>query len=90
MTVDQALFSNLLLDLETTEYTYNLMSFNPNREVEKESAFKIEQKKLYTEALSECLTNKNMKKCSDEIKLDDFKQVDEPVPIWMPLTLLMK
>ena len=90
ITVDKALFSNLLLDLETTEYTYNLMSFNPNRELEKESAFKVEQKKLYTEALSECLTNKNMKKCSDEIKFENFQQIDEPVPIWMPLTLLMK
>ena len=90
ITVDKALFSNLLLDIETTEYTYNLMSFNPNRELEKESAFKVEQKKLYTEALSECLTSKNMKKCSDEIKFEDFQQVEEPVPIWMPMTLLMK
>ena len=90
VTVDKALFSNLLLDLETTEYTYNLMGVNPNRELEKESAFKLEQKKLYTEALSECLTNKNMKKCSDEIKFEDFQPIEESVPIWMPITLLMK
>ncbi len=90
ITVDKALFSNLLMDLETTEYTYHLMSVNPNRDLEKESAFKLEQKKLYTEALSECLTNKNMKKCSDEVKIEDFKKDKEPVPIWMPLTLLMK
>jgi hypothetical protein len=90
VTVDKALFSNLLLDLETTEYTYNLMGVNPNRELEKESAFKFQQKKLYTEALSECLTNKNMKKCSDEIKFEDYQHIEESVPIWMPMTLLMK
>jgi hypothetical protein len=90
MTVDKALFSNLLLDLETTEYTYHLMSINPNRELEKQSAFKLEQKKLYTEALSECLANKNMKKCNDEINIEDFQQDEKPVPIWTPLTLLMK
>jgi hypothetical protein len=90
ITVDNALFSNLLLDLETTEYTYNLMSVNPNRELEKESAFKLKQKELYAEALSECLTNKNMKKCSDEIKFEDFQYIEESVPIWMPITLLMK
>ena len=90
MTVDKALFSNLLLDLETTDYTYHLMSINPNRELEKESAFELEQKKLYTEALSDCLTKKNMKKCTDEIKIDDFEKHEEATPIWMPLTLLMK
>ncbi len=90
ITVEKALFSNLLLDLETTDYTYRLMSVNPNRDFEKESAFKLEQKKLYTEALSECLANKNMKKCSDEIKIEDFKQKKVSTPIWMPLTLLMK
>ncbi len=90
ITVDTALFSNLLMELETTDYTYYLMSVNPNRELEKESAFKLEQKKLYTEALSECLANRNMKKCTDEVKIEDFKQDKEPVPIWMPLTLLMK
>jgi hypothetical protein len=90
ITVDQALFSNLLLDLETTEYTYHLMSVNPNRDLEKESAFKVEQKKLYTEALAECLVTKNMKKCSDEIQIEDFKKDKESPPIWMPLTLLMK
>ena len=31
VTVEQALFSNLLLDLETTDYTYYLMSTNPNQ-----------------------------------------------------------
>jgi len=90
MTVDTALFSNLLMELETTDYTYYLMSVNPNRNLEKESAFKLEQKKLYTEALGECLANRNMKKCNDEVKIEDFKQDKEPVPIWMPLTLLMK
>jgi len=90
LTVDTALFSNLLLDLETTDYTYHRISVNPNRELEKESAFKLEQKKMYIEALSECLTNKNMKKCTDETKIEDFNQEHESVPIWMPLTLLMK
>ena len=90
MTVDRAIFSNLLLDLETKEYTYHLMSANPNRELDKESVFKLEQKKLYTEALSECLENKNMKKCNEEIKIEDFKQDETPVQIWMPITLLMK
>ena len=90
ITVDTALFSNLLMELETTDYTYYLMSVNPNRELEKESAFKLEQKKLYTEALSDCLANRNMKKCTDEVKIEDFKQDKKPVPIWMPLTLLMK
>ena len=89
LTVDRALFSNLLLDLETKENTYHLMSDNPNRELEKESAFELKQKKLYTEALSECLANKNMKKCNEEIQIDDFHQDDKDVPIWMPLTLLM-
>jgi hypothetical protein len=78
------------MELETTDYTYYLMSVNPNRELEKESSFKLEQKKLYTEALGECLANRNMKKCNDEVKIEDFKQDKEPVPIWMPLTLLMK
>ncbi len=90
LTVDKALFSNLLLDLETTDYTYHLMSVNPNRDLEKESAFKIEQKKLYFEALRECLTNKNMKKCTGEVKFEDFKKDKEPVPIWMPITSLTK
>jgi len=90
MTVDKAIFSHLLLDLETKEYTYHLMSANPNRELEKESAFKTEQKKLYTEALTECLTNKNMKQCNEEIKIEDFKQDENPVPIWMPVTLWTK
>jgi len=90
LTVDKALFSNLLMELETTDYKYHLMSVNPNRELEKESAFKLEQKKLYAEALSECLTNRNMKKCADEINIEDFKQEQESVPIWMPIILLMK
>lgn len=84
LTVDKALFSNLLLDLETTEYTYHLMSVNPNRQLEKESAFELEQKKMYAEALGECLANKNMKKCTDEVKIEDFKLESESVPIWMP------
>jgi len=89
MTVDNALFSNLLLDLETTEYTYHLMGMNPNREIEKDSAFEVEQDKLYHEALTQCLSNKNMKKCTDEIKIDDFKVEREDKPLWMPLTLMM-
>lgn len=84
LSVRQALFSNLLLDFETTEYKYYLMGSNPNRILEKESAFKIKQEKLYTEALSECLSDKNMKKCSDEIKVEDFKQDSSPPKIWMP------
>jgi hypothetical protein len=90
MTVEKALFSNLLLDLETTQYTYHLMSVNPNRDFEKQAAFKTEQKELYTEALSNCLKNKNMKKCNDEINLEDFENNEDSVPIWMPLTLLMR
>ncbi len=89
MNVEKAIFSHLLLDLDTKEYTYHLMSANPNRDLEKESAFKSEQKKLYIEALSDCLTNNNMKTCTGEIKIDDFKQNKTPVPIWMPITLLM-
>ncbi len=90
MSVKKALFSNLLLDLETTEYTYHLMSVNPNRQIEKESAFELEQKKLYNAALSQCLMKKNMKKCTDEINFDDFKNSEEAIPIWTPLTMLMK
>jgi hypothetical protein len=84
LSVKKALFSNLLLDFETTEYKYYLMGSNPNRVLEKESAFKINQEKLFTESLSECLSQKNMKKCTDEIKVDDFKQDMAPSPIWMP------
>jgi hypothetical protein len=84
LSVKKALFSNLLLDFETTEYKYYLMGSNPNRVLEKESAFKIKQEKLYTEALGECLSQKNMKKCADEIKVEDFKQDMSPPPIWMP------
>lgn len=84
LSVKKALFSNLLLDFETTEYKYYLMGSNPNRVLEKESAFKIKQEKLYTESLGECLSQKNMKKCTDEIKLVDFKQDMSPPPIWMP------
>ena len=90
LSVDKALFSNLLLDLDTDEYKYHLMGFNPNREIEKESAFELEQNKLYHEALISCLKNKNMKKCTDEIKLEDFEITQKDVPLWMPLTLLMK
>jgi hypothetical protein len=50
----------------------------------------LEQKNLYTEALRECLANKNMKKCNDEINIETFQQEEKSVPIWMPLTLLMK
>ena len=84
MTVDQALFSDILLDIETTEYTYHLMGKNPNREIEKESAFELKQKTMYNEALGECLVTKNMKKCADEIKLDDFEVHSESVSLWMP------
>ena len=90
MTVDEALFSNLLLDMETTDYTYYLMSDNPNRDLEKESAFESEKKEIYHEALSECLSKKNMKKCSEEINENDFAQENHETPIWMPLTLLMR
>lgn len=83
LSAKNALFSNLLLDFETTEYKYYLMGSNPNRVIEKESAFKLQQEQLYNEALSQCLSEKNMKKCSDEIKLVDFKQDTEP-KIWMP------
>jgi len=84
LSVKKALFSNLLLDFETTEYKYYLMGSNPNRVLEKESAFKIKQDKLFSESLSECLSHKNMKRCTDEIKVEDFKQDMSPPPIWMP------
>ena len=84
MTVDRALFSDLLLNIESTNYTYHLMGKNPNREIEKESAFELKQKIMYNEALGECLATKNMKKCADEIKLEDFKFQFEPIPLWMP------
>lgn len=90
LSVKKALFSNLLLDIETSKYTHHLMSENPNREIEQASAFKLEQKKLYNQALSKCLETKNMKKCNDEIKLEDFKIEEKEVPLWMPITLLMK
>ena len=84
LSVKKALFSNLLLDFETTEYKYYLMGSNPNRILEKESAFKVKQEKLFNEALSDCLSQQNMKRCSDEIKAEDFKQNISPSPIWMP------
>ena len=84
LSVKKALFSNLLLDFETTEYKYYLMGSNPNRIIEKESAFEVNQEKMYIEALSECLSEKNMKKCTEEIKSEDFKQNLEPATIWMP------
>jgi hypothetical protein len=84
LSAKKAIFSNLLLDFETTEYKYYLMGSNPNRVLEKESAFKITQDKLFTESLSECLSHKNMKRCTDEIKVEDFKQDMSPTPIWMP------
>lgn len=84
MSVERALFSDLLLDIETTEYTYHLIGKNPNREIEKESAFEIKQKTLYNEALGECLVSKNMKKCGEEVKIEDFKHEFESTSIWMP------
>ena len=84
LSAKKALFSNLLLDFETTEYKYYLMGSNPNRVLEKESAFKVKQENLFNEALSECLSQKNMKRCSDEIKVEDFKQNISPSPLWMP------
>ena len=84
LSVKKALFSNALLDFETTEYKHYLMGSNPNRALEKESAFKIKQDQLYTETLSECLSQNNMKKCTEKIKVEDFKQDESPTPIWMP------
>jgi len=84
LSAKKAIFSNLLLDFETTEYKYYLMGSNPNRVIDKESAFKITQDKLFSESLSECLSHKNMKRCTDEIKVEDFKQDMSPTPIWMP------
>ena len=84
LSVKRAMFSNLLLDFETTEYKYYLMGSNPNRVIEKESAFKTVQENLFSQALNECLSQKNMKKCSDEIKPEDFKQDTSPAEIWMP------
>ena len=60
------------------------MGSNPNRVIDKESAFKVKQEQLYSDALTECLAVKNMKKCSDEIKLEDFQQDTSPPKIWMP------
>jgi hypothetical protein len=31
-----------------------------------------------------------MKKCGDEIQIKDFEKNEESIPIWTPLTLLMK
>jgi len=84
LSVKKALFSNLLLDFETTEYKYYLMGSNPNRAVEKESAFEVTQENLFTKALSECLSHKNMKRCTEQIKVEDFKQNESPAPLWMP------
>jgi len=84
LSVKKALFSNLLLDFETTEYKYYLMGSNPNRSVEKESAFEVTQENLFTIALSECLSHKNMKRCTEQIKVEDFKQNESPAPLWMP------
>ncbi len=60
------------------------MGSNPNRGLEIESAFKVKQDKLFSQALSDCLYQKNMKRCSDEIKVEDFKQDTTPPPMWMP------
>ncbi len=84
LSVKKALFSDILLDFETTQYTHYLMGSNPNRAIEQESAFKVKEEKLYTEALSECLSEMNMKKCSEEIKPEDFKQEIKSTQIWMP------
>jgi len=84
LSIKKALFSNALLDFETTGYTHYLMGSNPNRTIEKESAFQVKQDQLYNESLSECLSQNNMKKCTEEIKAEDFKQDDSPTPIWMP------
>jgi len=84
LSVKKALFSNLLLDFDTTEYKYYLMGSNPNRTIEKESAFKAIQENQFQDALTECLSQKNMKKCSDEIKIEDFKQDFAEPKIWMP------
>lgn len=84
LSVKKALFSNALLDFDTTGYTHYLMGSNPNRAIEKESAFQIKQDQLYNESLSECLSQNNMKKCTEKIKVEDFKQNDSPAPIWMP------
>ena len=84
LSAKKALFSNLLLDFETTEYKYYLMGSNPNRTIEEESAFKTIQENLFSEAMSTCLSQKNMKKCVEEIKSEDFKQDTASPAIWMP------
>ena len=84
LSVKKAMFSDLLLDFETTEYKYYLMGANLNREIEKESAFKIKQEQLFTEALNSCLVQKNMKRCSDEIKFEDFEKDTKQPTNWMP------
>ncbi len=73
ISVQPALFSNLLLEFETTKYKYFLKGSNPNRLLEMESAFKAKQNELYNNALRECLSQKNMKKCTELIKIEDFK-----------------
>ena len=47
LSAKNAIFTNLLLDFETTEYKYYLMGANPNRVIENESAFKVQQEKQY-------------------------------------------
>ena len=73
LSVKEALFSNLLLNLETTKYKYFLKGSNQNRILEMEYAFEKKQEKLYNEALVDCLSKNNMKKCSELIKFEDFK-----------------
>ena len=84
LTVKKALFSNTLLDFETIEHKFYLKGSNPNRDLENDSAFKLKQNKLYNEALRDCLKNNNMKTCSNEISVEDFKQDKSPPAIWMP------
>jgi hypothetical protein len=73
LSVKKALFSNFLLNLETTKYKFFLKGSNQNRILEMEYAFEKKQEKLYNEALVVCLSKNNMKKCSELIKFEDFK-----------------
>ncbi|MGD8707540.1 MAG: hypothetical protein PVI88_02520 [Nitrosopumilaceae archaeon] len=73
ISVKEALFSNLLLNFETTKHKYFLKGSNPNRLLETEYVLQNKQEQLYNEALVDCLSKKNMKKCADLIKFEDFK-----------------
>lgn len=72
ISAENALFSDLLLDFEKTKQTFYLKGSNPNRIIEKESAFATKQEKLYQQELLQCLSKKNMKKCTDEMKKMEF------------------